>query len=125
AVFSWSFTALSSSAARLFRLLGLAPGPDISTAAAASLAGQSLTETRRLLTELARANLLVEHVPGRYTFHDLLRAYATDLTRGHDHEHVRHAAEIRLLDHYPHTAHAAARLLNSTLDPITVPLAPP
>src|SRR4029453_15040397 len=39
AVFSWSYAALTPSAARLFRLLGLHPGPDISTPAAASLAG--------------------------------------------------------------------------------------
>jgi hypothetical protein len=38
AVFSWSYRALSDPAARMFRLLGLHPGPDISLAAAASLA---------------------------------------------------------------------------------------
>jgi hypothetical protein len=37
-VFSWSYTTLPPAAARLFRLLGLHPGPDISVAAAASLA---------------------------------------------------------------------------------------
>src|SRR5262249_39250982 len=33
AVFSWSYQALNNESARLFRLLGLHPGPDISTAA--------------------------------------------------------------------------------------------
>jgi tetratricopeptide (TPR) repeat protein len=39
AVFSWSSRALSPAAARLFRLLGLHPGPDFTAPAAAALAG--------------------------------------------------------------------------------------
>jgi hypothetical protein len=46
AVFSWSYTTLSRPAARLFRLLGLHPGPDLATPAAASLAGLAPTEMR-------------------------------------------------------------------------------
>ena len=38
-VFAWSLAGLSDQAARLFGLLGLSPGPDISIAGAASLAG--------------------------------------------------------------------------------------
>src|SRR5207247_1471550 len=56
-VFSWSYRALTSPAGRLFRLLGLHPGPDISAPAAASLAAVSPTQVRPLLTELTRANL--------------------------------------------------------------------
>jgi tetratricopeptide (TPR) repeat protein/transcriptional regulator with XRE-family HTH domain len=125
AVFSWSYTALTPPAARMFRLLGLHPGPDVSTAAAASLAGRPLAETRRLLTELVRANLLTEHVPDRYTWHDLLRSYATELTRAHDPHDQRRAATARLLDHYIHSAHAADRLVQTHRDPIHLPLAPP
>jgi DNA-binding SARP family transcriptional activator/tetratricopeptide (TPR) repeat protein len=124
AVFSWSYTALRAPAARLFRLVGLHPGPDISTAAAASLTGQAVHETRQLLTELVRANLLVEHVPGRYSFHDLLRAYAVDLTHTHDPDHARQTATNRLLDHFTHTAYSADRLLHPVRDPIELPLAP-
>ncbi|HEU4423406.1 MAG TPA: BTAD domain-containing putative transcriptional regulator, partial [Pilimelia sp.] len=76
AVFSWSYRALSPDAARLFRLLGIHPGPDISTPAAASLAGIPPDQARPLLAELARAHLITEHRPGRYAFHDLMRAYA-------------------------------------------------
>jgi DNA-binding SARP family transcriptional activator/tetratricopeptide (TPR) repeat protein len=123
AVFSWSYTALTPPAARLFRLLGLHPGPDISTPAAASLAGQPPRETSRLLTELASANLITQRTPGRYTLHDLLRAYATDLAHTHDTDPQRHAATHRLLDHYLHTAYTADRLLNPARDPIT--LTPP
>jgi DNA-binding SARP family transcriptional activator len=123
-VFSWSYTTLSPQAARQFRLLGLHPGPDISVPAAASLAGHPRPLARRLLTELARANLIVEHTPGRYALHDLLRLYASDMAHTHDSDTERHAALRRLLDHYLHTAHAADRHLYPHRDPIHLPLAP-
>jgi DNA-binding SARP family transcriptional activator len=125
AVFSWSYAALTSPAARLFRLLGSHPGPDISAPATASLAGQPPPEVRPLLAELLHASLLTEHDPGRYTFHDLLRDYAIDLTHTHDSDHTRHVAMTRLLDHYTHTAGTADRLLDPTRDPIPLPLARP
>ena len=119
AVFSCSYHALTTDAARLFRLLGLHPGPDISTSAAASLIGVSLARVRPMLAELARANLIVEHAPGRYTFHDLLRVYAADLAADVDPDHLRRAAIHRILDHYLHTAHTACRLLDPSHEPIT------
>src|SRR5262249_56285904 len=103
AVFSWSYQALSGAAARLFRLLGLHPGPDISTPAAASLAALPVPRARALLAELARANLVVEHIPGRHTSHDLLRAYATQLAQTIDSDGERRAATGRMLHHYLHT----------------------
>jgi tetratricopeptide (TPR) repeat protein/transcriptional regulator with XRE-family HTH domain len=118
AVFSCSYHTLSPDAARLFRLLGLHPGPDISAPGAASLAGLPPPEMRPLLGGLTRAHLLTEPAPGRYRFHDLLRAYATELAERHDADHDRHAATVRTLDHYLHTAHRAARLLNPTGDQI-------
>ncbi len=119
AVFSWSYTNLSAPAARMFRLLGVHPGPDISTPAAASLAGIPVTQAREALLELTRAHLVTEHVPGRLDFHDLLRAYAAGRALAVDACAPRHAAIRRVLDHYLHTAHAAAMLLNpgrSTVD---------
>ena len=107
AVFSPSYRALSTDVARLFRLLGLHPGLDI-TVAAASLAVIPPERARVLLAELARAHLLTEHSPGRYVLHDLLSAYATEQV----HSRVaRDAAmiRIRLLDHCPHTARACHR----------------
>ncbi len=80
AVFSWSYKQLSQGAARVFRLLGLHPGPDISLPAAASLFGQPAAEVRPLLAELVRAHLLARAVD-RYALHDLLRAYAAELLR--------------------------------------------
>ena len=120
AVFSWSYHHLSSPGARMFQLLGLHPGPDITTHAAASLAGLDQGQARRLLRELTHAHLLTEHVPGRYTFHDLLRAYAAEQAEaGHDHQ-ARNTAVGRVLDHYLHTAHTAALLLNPSREPISL-----
>jgi tetratricopeptide (TPR) repeat protein len=122
AVFSWSYHALGPAAARLFRLLAIHPGPDIATPAAASLAGVPVGEVQPLLTELTRAHLVNQHAPGRYSLHDLLRAYAGELTDTTDGRHERAAALDRVVDHYLHTAHAADRRLNPhrvtiTLDP--------
>jgi DNA-binding SARP family transcriptional activator/tetratricopeptide (TPR) repeat protein len=125
AVFSWSYHQLSPAAAGMFRMLGLHPGPDIAASAAASLAGTALPETRAALRELCRAHLLTEQPPGRYAFHDLLRAYAAEQAKARDGRAERHAAVGRVLLHYLHTAHAAALALNPPRDPITPqPLAP-
>ena len=123
AVFSWSYQHLPAPAARMFRLLGLHPGPDITAEAAASLAGLAVPEARRLLRELARAHLLSEPVPGRYAFHDLLRAYAAEQGRHTDSDTHRREAAGRVLDHYLHTAAGAARLLIPSMEPVV--LAPP
>jgi DNA-binding SARP family transcriptional activator/tetratricopeptide (TPR) repeat protein len=124
AVFSWSYRALSPDAARLFPLLGLCPGPDISAPAAASLAALPVAHVRRLLVELCRAQLLTEHLPGRYAFHDLLRTYAAELAQARD-DRERTAARHRLLDHYLHTAYAAAGLLNPSRGQIALAPAQP
>ena len=118
AVFSWSYQALSPAAARIFRLLGVHPGPDISLPAAASLAGLTPPRARILLDELTAMHLLTEPVPGRFAFHDLLRAYATEQADSLDNEAVRRAAIHRVLDHYLHTAYAADRILNSSRTPL-------
>ncbi len=114
-VFSWSYSALSQDAASLFRLLGLHPGPDFSLAAATSLAALPPGRARSLLLELTRAHLLTEHRPGRYAFHDLLRTYAIEQAGVHDRGQVRDAAVRRVLDHYLHSAYAAAMLIEPHL----------
>jgi DNA-binding SARP family transcriptional activator/tetratricopeptide (TPR) repeat protein len=118
AVFSWSTRQLSNDAARMFRLLGLHPGPDISVHAAASLAAVNESQARRLLRELTRHCLVTEHTPGRYAFHDLLRAYAASQARDHDSAPDRDAAVGRILDHYLHTAAHATFLLQSAREKV-------
>jgi transcriptional regulator with XRE-family HTH domain/tetratricopeptide (TPR) repeat protein len=107
-VLSLSYRYLPENAARMFRLLGLHPGPDISAAAAASLADVPLAQARVALRDLTRASLLMEVVPGRFAFHDLLRAYAAE--QGTPADGIE-TTRRRLLDHYLHTAHAAHRVL--------------
>jgi DNA-binding SARP family transcriptional activator/tetratricopeptide (TPR) repeat protein len=123
AVFSWSYQQLTAGAARMFRLLGLHTGPDISVPATASLTATEQSGTRLLLGELTRLHLITEHVPGRYTFHDLLRAYAAGQARACDSEPGRHEAIGRALDHYLHSAGHGAFALSSTVEPVT--LVPP
>jgi len=125
AVFSWSYATLSPPAARLFRLLGLHLGPDITAAAAGSLAGHTVAAVRPLLVELTGASLLAERIPGRYTSHDLLRAYAAELTHDLDSSGERRTAIRRMLDYYLHTAGNADRMLNQARDPIPLPLEAP
>jgi len=123
AAFAGSYRALSTDAARLFRLLALHPGEDISLAAAASLLGAPPGQARSLLAELARVHLLSEHSPGRYACHELLRAYAAEQARTRDDPDVRTAALRRVLDHFLHTGYAGTRLLEPYLAPFA--LTPP
>jgi tetratricopeptide (TPR) repeat protein len=125
AVFSWSTRAVSAPAAGLYWFLGLHPGPDLTEAAAASLAGRPAEQIRPQLTELLRAHLLTEHVPGRFTFHDLLRAYAAEQARTQHAGPDRHAAMHRMLDHYLHSAQHAARLLYGPCDRLPLTEAQP
>ncbi|MFC7244970.1 BTAD domain-containing putative transcriptional regulator [Catellatospora aurea] len=120
-VFSWSHRALSTDAAHLLRLLGLHPGPDMTGDAAAALLGRPRAAAVPLLHELTRLHLLTEHQPGRYALHDLLRSYAAELAQASEPAGSRHAASSRLFDHYLHSAHPAALLLQPTwtsVDPV-------
>jgi DNA-binding SARP family transcriptional activator/tetratricopeptide (TPR) repeat protein len=111
AAFSWSYQALTPATARLFRLLGVHPGPYATAQDTASLAGAPIWTARRLLAELVRSHLLTECAPERYALHDLLREYAAELAQAVESPAERQAAVLRLLDHHLYTAHAAAMLL--------------
>jgi tetratricopeptide (TPR) repeat protein len=124
AAFSWSCRGLSEAATRLFRLLGVHPGPDISAAAAASLAGLRRPVARSALRELAQAGLIAEHVPGRFAVHDLVRIYAAEQAEANGAE-PSSAALSRLLEHGLLTGYKAALALSPQRSPITVPAAQP
>jgi DNA-binding SARP family transcriptional activator/tetratricopeptide (TPR) repeat protein len=125
AVLSWSYNQLSEPAARMFRLLGGHPGPDISLSAAASLAGMARSDAGVALRELARTHMVTEHQPARFTFHDLLRAYAADQAERYDPETERQAAMHRVLDHYLHTAIAASQRFSPHRPPLRLVQAQP
>ena len=124
-VFSWSYRTLAPESARVFRLLGVHPGPDISLPATASLTGQDPDTTRHWLDALTRAHLIIEHSPGRYTLHDLLRAYAADQAHAQDSDAERAAALQRVIDFYTHTACGADQLLSPYREPVRLDPASP
>jgi DNA-binding SARP family transcriptional activator len=124
-----SYRSIPAETRRLFRLLGLVPGSDVTAAAAAALAAVEVPAAERLLDRLAGAHLIREHVTGRYAFHDLLRLYAGQLTEARDPAAERRAASARLYDWYLHNASAAADLLYPQMlrlpaVPVETPLPP-
>jgi tetratricopeptide (TPR) repeat protein/transcriptional regulator with XRE-family HTH domain len=123
AAFDLSYATLTPDARRMFRLLGLTPGPDITAEAAAPLADMAVADAQRLLDRLAAGHLVEEHQPGRYTFHDLLRTYALERAELEDDQHVRAADLQRLLYWYLQAADAAAGLLYP--DVLRLPVPPP
>lgn len=105
-VLSWSYRDLPPAQAAAFRFLGLHPGADIESTAAAGLLGVEHTAARRLLEALCRAHLIERGTGGRYAMHDLLRTYAAELADQLD-PTIRRQALRRLLDHYLRGADAA------------------
>lgn len=120
AVFSSSYRALGADAAETLSLLGLAPGPDISVSAVASLTGRPAPRAREHLRTLQAAHLLQQHSPGRHRMHDLVRLYAAEQAETLPTAH-RQSARLRLLDFCVHTAGAAAELLDPYRDRIPLP----
>jgi tetratricopeptide (TPR) repeat protein/transcriptional regulator with XRE-family HTH domain len=121
AAFDLSYQGLAPDSRRLFRLLGLLPGQDVTVEAAAALARLAPQHARVLLGRLAAAHLVDQHAPGRFSFHDLLRDYAADRARRDCGDADRAAAIGRLLGWYLATADAARGLLY----PARVGLEPP
>ena len=121
AVFSWSYRLLSADAARLFRLLPLHPGPDVTVEVAAGLGGRPLPEARAHLAELVRTGLVSRYRPTRYRLHDLLRAYAGELGAELDTPAERDAARQRVLEHYLHTTAGAVELVRPGYTPFPLP----
>jgi tetratricopeptide (TPR) repeat protein len=107
-----SYHRLPADQRQLLRLLALHPGQDSDAYAAAALTGADIEVTRAHLDRLCRDHLLHQSNAGRYTFHDLVRAYAT--TRAHDEVRPpdRRAALTRLFDHYLATAASAMDALH-------------
>jgi Flp pilus assembly protein TadD len=123
-----SYQHLPAAEQRLFRLVSLHPGQDFDGYAAAALAGTDLAAAQASLDHLLRDHLLQQATPGRYTFHDLVRAFAA--VRGHDEDRPadRRAALTRLFDHYLGTAAAATTALYPAADerrPRAVPAGTP
>ncbi|MET4670416.1 MULTISPECIES: tetratricopeptide repeat protein [unclassified Streptomyces] len=120
ASFDLSYRRLPPDHAELLRLLALNPGPDIGLEAVAVLAARPLPAIRTMLRALVQAHLL-DCVNRRWSMHDLVRDYATELVHdtqqaaahGAGQDGATGAAELhtqaynRLLEHYATTALAA------------------
>jgi DNA-binding SARP family transcriptional activator/tetratricopeptide (TPR) repeat protein len=107
AAFTLSYQQLDPDQQRMFRLLGLQPGRDISPDAAAALADLPLERAETLLEDLLDAHVLAQHQPGRYTFHDLLREHALATAAAEESPSAQREALGRLFDHYLHHASTA------------------
>jgi tetratricopeptide (TPR) repeat protein len=112
AAFDLSYADLNQSQQRVFRQLGLVPGPSVDAYAVAALAGIGLGSARRQLHELYDLHLISEPAPGRYELHDLLCEHARALAADDDLAESDAAAR-RLLDYYVHSAWAAGRHFTS------------
>ncbi|WP_203901693.1 AfsR/SARP family transcriptional regulator [Virgisporangium aliadipatigenens] len=117
-VLAWSYTALTSAAARMFRLVGLLPGLSIGAEAAAALAAVEVGEAELLLGTLARAHLITRDTGRRYRFHDLLQRYAAERAAAEEPPADRAAALGRLLTWYLLTAANASRVLAPQQSPV-------
>lgn len=76
AAFAVSYQQLSPGQQTCFRRLGLLPGADFDPYVVAALVGVPLPEAEAVLESLLDVHLIRQDVPGRYRFHDLLRAHA-------------------------------------------------
>ncbi len=110
AAFDLSYRNLTGDQQRTFRLLGLVPGAEVDTYAAAALTDTAVPAARRCLDELYDRHLIediAEPARGRFRFHDLLGEYARTLAATGP-PADRDTALHRLLDYYLHTATVAA-----------------
>jgi tetratricopeptide (TPR) repeat protein len=122
AAFGLSYRRLDNESARVFRLLPVNPGPDVSVAAVAALADLPVGQVRGVLGGLTRAHLVeaAADAGGRWRMHDLVHLYARQLGAEHADTDRREQARDRLLGHYLNTSVAAVARL-SALPELTVP----
>ena len=120
--FDLSYRRLDDPSRRLFRLLSLVPGTDLTAPAAAALMASSAETAERLLRHLAAAHLCEETAAGRFTAHDLLRAYGAGKSQAEDTGSDRAAAVGRLFSWYLYAADAAGTVVSPRT--VRLPLPP-
>lgn len=110
--FTWSYRSLAPPDQRLFRLLGLHPGPDINVDLACAWDGRTPTETKHSIGALVGAHLLERPESfDRYQFHDLIKEFAAYCADLDEPATDRGAAERRMASHYLSAATQAHRTL--------------
>jgi tetratricopeptide (TPR) repeat protein len=123
-VFDLSYQELPPQARRLFRLLGLHPGHDVTADSAAALTGLTVRQARTTLEQLLDESLLQQSVADRYELHDLLRAYALDRARAELSDHDRDDAVRQVLAWYLHSAGRASHTVRPNALPLRLDPAP-
>ncbi|WBC06990.1 tetratricopeptide repeat protein [Micromonospora sp. WMMA1947] len=110
-VLSWSYSALPDSSKAAFVVLGQHPGPGFDLLAAAALLNVSLTHARSQISALVDLHLLEQPHLRRYRFHDLVRLYASELSKetlGPE----REESIKRLVGYYLYVSADGDRILN-------------
>ncbi len=106
-----SYQHLRAEQRQLLRLAALHPGQEVDAFAAAALLDSDLPSAEAQLKQLHRDHLLQQRATGRYTFHDLVRAYAAVRAGDEDRPAVRRTALTRLFDYYLATSVTAMDIL--------------
>jgi DNA-binding SARP family transcriptional activator/DNA-binding XRE family transcriptional regulator/tetratricopeptide (TPR) repeat protein len=109
--FELSCDSLKPELRRLFRLAGLAPGPDLTAPTVAALAGIATGQAEALLDRLVARNLIDEYAHSRYRLHDLLRLYAAELAGAEESTADQDAAIDRLAAHAMAAVRSASEML--------------
>lgn len=110
--FELSYQRLGDADRRMFRLLGVIPGPDFTVDTSAALASVTSGDARGQLRRLVAAHLLEQHAPQRYRFHDLLREFARARLKSEESAATETETFDRLLRwYYAHSDGAVTRLV--------------
>jgi tetratricopeptide (TPR) repeat protein len=89
AVFSNAYDTLDEESARLYRLLSVFPGQDLTAATAAALIDRDFVTTDAAIATLVEAGLLAEDSAQRLSLHSLLQRHASQLSKRLDQERDR------------------------------------
>jgi len=109
--FEMSHRRLSPAARLVFRRLAVIPGPDFGAELAAVATGMAGADVCANIDELVDANLVQDGgVPGRYTFHDLIRLFARERLEAEEDVAEVDAAVCEVVDHLLDTGIEAGRL---------------
>jgi DNA-binding SARP family transcriptional activator/Tfp pilus assembly protein PilF len=120
AAFTLSYQSLTPDQQRMFRVLGLHPGPDFDAHVAAALADISPDRADELLESLVDVHLLDQPNPRRYRFHELVGHHARSTVNDEESEPRQRQSVLRLVDYYLHTAYTGDRLVYPHRPPITL-----
>jgi DNA-binding SARP family transcriptional activator len=109
--FASSYRVLEPASQRMFRLLGLVPGPSFDILAAAALSGWTRSEADDALETLIDAHLVEQPTLSVLRLHDLIAVFARQQCDLEETQQARHEAMRRLLDYYMYATDAAEDLI--------------